>query len=436
MHSLSSAKMAAPLGQLVLATKVNQINEIPARVYNLEISSEEDVKNDILSLIGASNSPLASLTLSAGNVFNSLKLAVWLKSLGCTVIVGGPEVTELSASHYANLSAVDAAVVGNAESLICCLVNDGLQQELPNLFTKEIIPAIQHLLLDFQKISVNYFLLFELSKHAGVSILWGSDCHLANKRCFFCSRQKKGIGFRDENLVWQELEIPLQHGIHKFYNTADTIARKPKQFQRFVEARPDNFKNTIQKVFINATQVNDEITGYLHRLNAWTAIGIESLTRVESSGKGKTNTDDNYRAIDILAKNNVDMILTFILGLPNESTESMRRDGEKLLRIIEKYGNHIVTVTVSPLLITIGSKAFERFYDACNSSLPIRHQGEFYNPLSCSTLYFNKFCSVTEDDIIRQICYLQMEIANINPNIVFDSKGLDPEKYFNIKTSI
>ena len=189
--SLSSAKFASPLGLNVLGTKIKQtFTNVFARIYNLEISDFEVVKNDIIT-VAKNNHALVGLTLVAGNVFKSLQLATWLKSLGCDVIIGGPEVTNLTAKHFAGLAMVDAVCVGFGEHIIIDIVSRGIRQKIyttPSYF-------------NFVHSAVDYNLLFELEKHGGVSMLWGGDCHLCNQRCYFCSRQKRGFGWRNPTLV-------------------------------------------------------------------------------------------------------------------------------------------------------------------------------------------------------------------------------------------
>lgn len=415
--SLSSAKFASPLGLNVLGTKIKQFfPDVFVQIYNLEVSDFQIVKKDIESVVRNHKCILAGLTLIAGNVLKSLELAKWLKGLGCDVIVGGPEINDLTANHFLTLPIIDGIVNGFGEHVIVEIVKDGLKQKIyttPQYF-------------DFQNSAVDYSLLFRLEDYGGVSMLWGGDCHLCNQRCYFCSRKKRGFGWRNPQLVWQELRYAHLQGIKKIYNTADTVAVSLKQLRQLAETKPSDLAEMKIKCFINATQVTNETAELLKQLNAWAAVGIESLSRVAAVGKGKTTTEDNYRAIEILAQHSVPMILTFVMGLPGETKESLEADAKEIIRIVQKYCSSIYWITVSPLLVISGSRAFN---DSMTENLPVRDKWEFYNPLLLTEQYFKKFCSVEIDVVYRTIARLKDEISKIAPEIIFDSKGLDPKRW-------
>lgn len=422
--SLSSAKFASPLGLNVLGTKIKQLlPKIFVRIYNLETSDEAKIKADIEKVASEYKQILVGLTLIAGNVSKSLQLAKWLKELGCDVIVGGPEINNLTADHFATLPMIDAVCVGFGEHTITDIIENGFKQKIfttPSQF-------------DFQNTAIDYSLIFELEKHGGVSMLWGGDCHLCHRRCYFCSRQKRGFGWREPKIVWDELRYPYQCGIRKLYNTADTVAVNIDQLRQLAEGKPPELAEMKIKCFINATQVTDETAALLARLNAWAAVGIESLGRVSAVGKGKTAMDDNYRAIDILAKYEVPMILTFVMGLPRETEATLQKDVKEILHVVRQYRELIYWITVSPLLITIGSRAFDDCYKLLSGNLPKKCFWEYYNPLLVTEKYFEYFCWVGLDEVCQTIAQLKKSIVNIAPEIVFDSKGLDPARWSKIE---
>ena len=198
------------------------------------------------------------------------------------------------------------------------------------------------------------------------------------------------------------------------------------QLKQLAETKPPTLSEMKIKCFINATQVTDETARLLKQLNAWAAVGIESLSRVDRAEKGKTQARDNYCAIKILAEHNVPMILTFVMGLPGENNGSLMADKNQIMKIAKQYRESIYWITVSPLLITLGSRAFN---DCNNGDLSKRHPWEFYNPFLLTEQYFKNFCSVKLDKVYKTIANLKKEIGKIAPRIIFDSKGLDPKKW-------
>lgn len=324
----------------------------------------------------------------------------------------------MTVEHFASLSIVDGVVVGFGEHVIADIIQNGLSQKI---YTT---PAF----FDFKNSSVDYSLLFRLKDYGGVSMLWGGDCHLCNQRCYFCSRQKRGFGWRNPKIVWEELKLPHQMGIKKLYNTADTVAVNQSQLKLLAKSKPKELAEMKLKCFINATQVTDETAKLLQSLNSWAAIGIESCSRVDVAEKGGTSPESNYRAMEILARNKIPMILTFIMGLPGENRKSLEADAQKIIQLVREYRSSIYWITVSPLLITLGSRAFENCSKALEGNLPKRHLQEFYNPLALTEQYFEKFCLVGLDEVYKTIFDLKNELGKIAPEIIFDSKGLDPDK--------
>jgi radical SAM superfamily enzyme YgiQ (UPF0313 family) len=417
--------MATALGQVVLASQVIQQLGIHGRVYNLDVADETIAKDDMRLFVAGAQRPLFGLTLVAGNVSASLRLAKWIQSEfdGATVIVGGPEVTHLSAEHLISNRCFDAAVVGHAERLIVDIASSGIEGH-PNTYTRlNPKPILCETQFAYDQVRPDYSLVFRLAEdHQGVSYLWGGDCQLSKNRCYFCARACLGRWHRSAETVWQELQVPLRAGLTKYYNTADTTGIYPTD--ELLAARPDAFRNTVHKMFINASQVDDKRAKVLHEMNAWAAVGVESLSNLAAAQKGRTTDNHNMRAIEILAKHNVKMVLTFVLGLPGETPASLESNASQLLKLVERYGQHIVMVTVSPLLVIIGSKAFNDMYVNAGQENFGLSEGPFYDPLRLSELYLRKYCSVSRQQIIGNIAYLYRAISQCYSGIDMDSKGV------------
>ncbi|MFA5322272.1 MAG: radical SAM protein [Smithella sp.] len=424
LAALSSLKMATALGQVVLASQASQRLGIPSRVYNLDVTNGTTAKGDMRQFMAGAKRPLFGLTLVAGNVRASLRLAHWIKSEfdDATVIVGGPEITHSSARFLICNQCIDAAVVGNAEKLIVDIVWSGIEGH-PNTYTRlNPQPVLCETKFAYDQVSPDYSLVYRLAEdHQGVSYLWAGDCQLSKNRCYFCARACLGHWHRSAETVWKELQVPLRAGLTKYYNTADTTGIYPTS--ELLAARPKVFCHTAHKIFINASQVDDKRAEILHKMNAWAAVGIESLSNLAAAQKGKTTDDHNLRAVEILAEHDVKMVLTFVLGLPGETPASLESNAGQLLKLVERYSQHIVMVTVSPLLVIIGSKAFNDMYKDAgreNFHLP---DGTFYDPLRQSELYLQKYCSVSRQQIIENIAYLYRAISNYS-DIDMDSKGV------------
>ena len=131
MLSLSSAKFASPLGLNVIGTTIKKdFPEVFVKIYNLEVNQLSSVKTDIENSIKSFENVLVGLTLIAGNISKSLALAEWLKGLGCDVIIGGPEINELTKSHFSAISIIDSVVIGSGEQIISSIIKDGIKQRI------------------------------------------------------------------------------------------------------------------------------------------------------------------------------------------------------------------------------------------------------------------------------------------------------------------
>ena len=88
-----------------MGTKIKQtFPKIFTRIYNLEISEFEIVKNDINRVVDSHGRVLVGLTLIAGNVLRSLRLA------------------DLTADHFTSLPVVDAVCTGFGEHIITGII--------------------------------------------------------------------------------------------------------------------------------------------------------------------------------------------------------------------------------------------------------------------------------------------------------------------------
>lgn len=416
---IASQDWTCPLGLVLIGTAIRrQIPETTVKIYNLWITAEQEVLEDIQRL-ASDQKVLAGITMIAGNGGNALKLAQKLHTAGCDVILGGPDITKESATYYASLPMIDHVIAGRGEKIVPQIMKGEIDSPVTICGSK---------VEDFDSQAVDYSFLHDLQRHDGVSYLWGGDCFLSGKkRCVFCGRQERGIGCRrNMEAVWKELHLPFENNVVRYYNTADSVGLYRRQLQAFREARPAKMASCRHKMFLNAREANDEIAETLHGLNAIAAIGVESFVMINAAEKGKTTAGDSLRAIKILHRHSVPMILTFVLGLPGETKESLETNKEELIRVLEKYGSLISGISLSPLLVLAGSRAYDQISRVGIERGP---NGEFYDPVKLSKLYCQLLCDVGREEIIEHIGELVPLIRQASPNIIIDSKGIIPEEY-------
>lgn len=354
--SLTLATKTCPLGLLTLGKYSGDQDYI---VFNEEVSG--DAFESIPDLLRGAEA--VYLSAHTGNINRSLQMAKRLRGDGIHVYLGGPEPSMMGPRLALDHPYLTGMVIGAADTARVPFLYSLREGKHPQVFPKDLSTDMFEYVpprtrIDFANVSVDYNQLFELDRHQGVSYLWGNDCAQAHKRCFFCGRISLGVGFRPPKRIWRELGIPYEKGIKFYYNTTDSVTTNLHAFNSFCEAKPKAMKESVHRVFVNANQVSKELIESLHRLNGVAVIGVESFGRIAETGKQKTNVQDNLRAIAMLFNGGIRMVLSFVFGLPGENDKSIRQNEEGIIDLVERYGEMIDAIHMSPLLVTTGSPAW------------------------------------------------------------------------------
>ena len=421
--SLSLAERTCPLG---LLTILSQAGDRECWIFNEEVSGE--CTSAVPDLVNRAEVVL--LSAHSGNIMKSLRFGRELSKLGKVVYIGGPEPSMIGPALLRDHPYLTGLVVGAGERTLANLLS-GFGKKSANVFVRDketfydplqyICPATR---IDFENIRVDYRRLWDLLKHRGVSYLWGNDCTQARERCFFCGRISLGLGYRPAELIWDELLYVYRQGLKFFYNTTDSVTTNIRAFKAFCDAKPLEMKDDIHRVFVNANRVNLELVDSLHRLNGVAVIGIESFGRLEETGKLRTYIGDNLSAVNILARNGVHMVLSFVYGLPKETPETIDATELGIVRLVEEFGHMIDSIHLSPLLVTTGSPAWRRLMALPMVRCKYSTKKVPYDVIEVTNDYFNYFCSVTRDYCIERIFALCSIIRSRNPKIKIGAKGI------------
>jgi radical SAM superfamily enzyme YgiQ (UPF0313 family) len=102
------------------------------------------------------------------------------------------------------------------------------------------------------------------------------------------------------------------------------------------------------------------MAGQLKRLGVYEVfIGAESGDdRLLAAANKGTTTDQVRKAVELLAEQDIQVILSFVLGLPGETPETLRKTTD-FARELYNHGN-IVETSTSIMLPIPGSAAFDR----------------------------------------------------------------------------
>ena len=447
---ISSTANTVPLGQLVIATSVRyRFSSLPVKVFDGDITNEDEICSEIRQIAGNNKKVLVGITLQAGNIGSALQIAQRLTNVSnnnCDVIMGGPEAwmgwLQFGKEMLADKAFIKGLVIGAGEHVVPLLIESGISYELPGVVVRDsttgkLKPCSRGpSLIDFLAVHVDYNLLNNISKTNGISYLWKLDCTQAGTRCYFCGRPSYGNGFRNPPQVWQEITSAVNkyENIKVLYNVADSIASSKRDLRNFIRMMPTRIGrgHIYHRIFINTCEIDSEIIDILTRLNAIAAVGIESYTLFDKVGKARTSMNDNERAIKYLHDAKIPMILSFVLGLPTESLETLEQTGEWIYNIAKKYYPTIASFEISPLLVTTGSRAFKDIW--ARRRRQFQHLVPPIDPVQMTREYFLEMCNrLTREATVKFIAGLAKQINLVSRDISIDVKGLlieEVKQYF------
>lgn len=425
LSALLLSSRTCPLGLLVVMGLPDQ-GDI-GWVYNEEVSGDILVEHRALW----QDADVVLLSAHAGNITRSLSLARLAHAEGKHVVIGGPEPSMIGPSLLRSHSFIDALVVGPGEGVLGWLLGDAeapmpagifLQGQFGNENRIGYRPPFRS--IDFPNVRVDYSRLFNFEMHEGLSYLWGNDCAQARSRCFFCGRMAMGVGYRPAARVWSELAWAYKRGVRSFYNTTDSVTTNITEFRRFCEAKPAEMQEDVHRVFVNTSGVDMELVHALQRLNGVAVLGVESFGRMSATGKARTCIEDNLRAIGILAENRVRMVLSFVLGLPGETVQTLRETEQGITDLVQDHGHLFDSIHLSPLLVTAGSPAWRRLMALSEVRSKYAGREVPFDVIEVTNDYFRCFCDVSREFCIERIFGLCETIRAIAPWIRIGAKGI------------
>ena len=160
------------------------------------------------------------------------------------------------------------------------------------------------------------------------SIYSSKGCSWRDKTngCVFCARLEEGVRFRPIDQVWTEIDLlRSRYKVNSIWDISDDNLGNRDWFKNFVQSRPPECKDLIFFIYSRINFVKPDIIKYLKELNVEEVfLGVESGDNrvLKQSFKGQT-ASTILRAVKLLKENDIKYFPSFILGLPEESEESM-----------------------------------------------------------------------------------------------------------------
>ncbi len=439
-----SESYTTPLGQLVLGTAIKQKSpQTEVVAFDPVRTPPIDMWRKIQDLHSHYDRVLVGLSLLSGNTDHGFQLARECEKEGIDVVIGGPETAGYgSANIMRTRHYIRYGVDSLGERVLPQIIAGMPLDEIAGLTYRENGEIKQNptdpmlTRLDWLNIAVDYSLLDNIAGNVGTTYLTGNDCFIADKRCYFCGRLGMGNPQTTEEIearvgkVWKEIEYAWNAGLTHYFNSADSAIRSPKLFRAFVDAMPEWFNPKFHHLFANAHELTPEVMPLLKKLHATVYLGVENAA-IENHGKGKIHFDvirddrgdmmSSRRAVEILQEHEIPMRLSFVLGDPGETRETLAKNLEIIVGMVERYPT-IADLELNPIEVLPMTQAFRDL---------MRLKGEKYKEkeVPYDTLEMSKdlvplVSEVTRDDVLKWIAKMYKAVREVKPVIRVNTKGI------------
>jgi len=309
----------------------------------------------------------------------ALDIAKAAAAKGSKVILGGPFPTSMPKTILKNRSYVDAVVVGDGEVALSEYLRGVPPSSIANLCFregKEIIqndesivsfdglPLPTYLNLPLQQYFQNYGHRYAEYKpfRGSLAIYSRKGCiwrNASNGGCVFCMIPHKGIRYKKPKALWDEIVFFRQAcGVNFFWEVSDTFTENSRWIEEFVQTMPAGL-DVAFSVYARASNISERLARQLRELSVYEVfIGAESgddeiLRRMK---KGIT-VEQTRHAVRILSTEGIKIILSFVFGLPGETSGSIQRTVNLAHELSQWPG--VVETSSSILLPIPGSTAFD-----------------------------------------------------------------------------
>ena len=268
----------------------------------------EDTKADIIGL---------SFTTPQRD--EAFKLAKYYKSMGKTVIAGGPHPTHMPEECLEN--GIDFAIPGYGEVPLFNTIKQ-IQGENTRMTTGDIhIDALPF--PDRECLPIfDYFQ--EIDGKISTPLIASRGCPYG---CSFCSKVSPKFSIQSAKRTLEEIEyLNSTYGFESFSIYDDTIAVDKDRLKIMAESLESNGKGYKFRCFCRADLLNDiEVCEYLARMGVLdVGIGIESGSDyILKKNMKRSTVDINTLAIKNLQKVGIRAKAFLIVGLPGENEDTV-----------------------------------------------------------------------------------------------------------------
>ena len=362
-----------PPGIASLAAFVHQSDSsVQIELLDGEITSTADICHEL-------DAQVVGISCNIMTYDSALEIARAASEKGSKVILGGPFPTSMPNIILKNRPFIDAVVVGDGEVALNKYINNEPYEGIPNLCFRQgdgIIGNPEHIVNlemlpypDYGNLRLEkYFESYEerysefkplrksLAIYSRKGCIWRDA---SNGGCVFCMIPHKGIRYKSPQQLWGEIAFfNREHGVNFFWEVCDTFTENSQWIDEFVRTKPAGLDVSFH-VYGRASNISRRMARQLKELSVYEVfIGAESgddeiLTLMNKGIKA----DQTRKAVEYLAEQGISVILSFVYGLPGETSRSIQKTVD-FARELYCYGN-IIETSSSILLPIPGSNAFD-----------------------------------------------------------------------------
>jgi radical SAM superfamily enzyme YgiQ (UPF0313 family) len=339
-----------PMGLLYLAAVLEQ-NDYEVDVLDLLVSRY--TKDKIRHKLEQYQPDIVGVTSVTMNYHNASGILKHCKSVNPDVVtvIGGPHVTFAPVETLNEAPWIDIVVMGEGEQTLLDIVSGKKLDYVDGIAFRSDgvkVTAQRALIENLDELPLPARHLFPTSRYHALashcSLITGRGCPF---NCIFCVGSKMGgrrARFRDPKLVVDEIEQGLALGFGEVNFEDDLFTLNHKHLHAICDeiiARGLRFK---WSVFARVDTVNPVVLQKLKLAGCdWLCYGIESGNQQILDIVKKKITLDKIRESVKMAKDaGVNVLASFILGLPGETRETMLQTMEFAQELDTYYGFHVL----------------------------------------------------------------------------------------------
>jgi anaerobic magnesium-protoporphyrin IX monomethyl ester cyclase len=339
-----------PMGLLYIAAVLEQ-QDYEVDVLDLLVSRY--TKDKIRRKLEQYQPDVVGVTCVTMNYPTASDILKYCKSVNPDIVtvIGGPHVTFAPVETLNEAPWIDIVVMGEGELTLLDIVSGKKRDYIDGIAYRSDgvkVNAQRPLIEDLDALPLPARHLFPTSRYHALashcSLITGRGCPF---NCIFCVGSKMGgrrARFRDPKLVVDEIEHGLALGFDEVNLEDDLFTLNHKHLHAICDdiiARGLKFK---WSVFARVDTVNPEVLQKLRKAGCdWLCYGIESGNQQILDIVKKKITLDMIRESVKMAKDaGVNVLASFILGLPGETKETLIQTMEFARELDTHYGFHVL----------------------------------------------------------------------------------------------